>query len=76
MAYIVHRSTLKRMGVTIDSGIFDPGFEVSNIGAILTTSHLPIEVEVGSRLAQIVASFTHEPCMLYDGQYQREKDVK
>ena len=73
-AFIRHRSSLLRMGWTCTSGVYDPGFAVDEMGAVITgTSN--IFIEKGSRIAQIVVAENHR-ADLYDGQWQGSKDVK
>lgn len=76
-ASIVHRSSVLRCGGIITSGIYDPGFEVEEMGAVLNVI-VPMTIEVNARVAQFVA----EECVevskedLYNGQWQKDKDVK
>lgn len=73
-AFIQHRSSMQRSGVIISSGVFDPGFECSEIGATMFV-HLPIIIEVNARIAQFVVHENYE-AEAYNGQYQGEKDRK
>jgi len=73
-AVIRHRSSVLRMGGVITSGIYDPGFEVDEMGAVLINSK-PISIQKGARVAQVVISENHST-KLYDGQWQGPKDVK
>lgn len=74
MAFIRHRSSLLRMGWTCTSGVYDPGFQVDEMGAVITGTN-NIFIEQGARIAQIIVSQSH-PADLYNGQWQGEKDVK
>lgn len=75
--FIKGRSSLIRMGCKIESGMYDPGFQVDQMGCVLTTPNFPIDVELSSRIAQIVLQTTiEEVTNPYDGQYQGDKDVK
>ncbi len=74
-ASIVHRSSILRCGGFITSGVYDPGFEVEEMGAVLFVS-LELTIEKDARVAQIVMEECHEVDELYNGQWQKEKDVK
>jgi deoxycytidine triphosphate deaminase len=58
----------------ITSGVYDPGFEVDEMGAVLIATQ-PIMIEKGARVAQIII-FDNSEAELYDGQWMGEKDVK
>jgi deoxycytidine triphosphate deaminase len=73
-AFIRHRSSLLRMGWTCTSGVYDPGFVVDEMGAVITGT-TNIFIEKGSRIAQIIVAENHR-ADLYDGQWQGSKDVK
>jgi len=73
-AFIRHRSSILRCGATITSGVYDPGFEVDEMGAVLIATQ-PITIEKGARVAQIII-FDNSEAELYDGQWQGNKDVK
>lgn len=67
--YIIQRSSLNRVGVRIESSIFDPGFKTSRLGATMFVFNR-ITIEQNARVAQ----FTIETCEpannLYNGQWQ------
>ena len=73
-AFIRHRSSILRCGATITSGVYDPGFEVDEMGAVLFVTQ-PINIEKGARVAQIIIMDNNE-ADAYDGQWQGNKDVK
>lgn len=73
-AFIRHRSSILRCGGIITSGVYDPGFEVDEMGAVLIATQ-PITIEKGARVAQIII-FDNSEAELYDGQWQGNKDVK
>jgi len=73
-AVIRHRSSVLRCGGIITSGIYDPGFEVDEMGAVLIVTK-PLMLERGARVAQIIM-MENNPAELYDGQWMREKDIK
>jgi dUTP pyrophosphatase len=71
VAFIKQRSSLYRNGATINSPVFDPGFETQNMGTLLYV-HETIFIEKDARVAQI---YFHE-CSgadLYNGQWQNDK---
>lgn len=76
-AFIRHRSSVLRCGAIITTGVYDPGFEVDNCGAVIVVTEA-VTIEHGARLAQII--FIENEAVsedeLYDGQWQKEKDVK
>jgi deoxycytidine triphosphate deaminase len=73
-AFIRHRSSMLRCGAIITSGVFDPGFEVDEMGSIMIVTESMI-VEKGARVAQIIM-FENNEAELYNGQWQKDKDVK
>lgn len=66
---IVHRSSLYRNGVEINSPIWDPGFHTDEMGTFMIV-HNPIEIDVYARVAQIIVFETNEESEMYNGQYQ------
>ena len=74
-ASIVHRSSVLRCGGVIISGVYDPGFEVDEMGAVLVT-YEDLTIEIGARVAQIVMEECYSVDELYNGQWQKEKDFK
>ena len=73
-AFIRQRSSVLRMGGTVTSGVYDPGFEVDEMGGVMTLTKTVV-IEKGARLAQIIM-FENNSAELYDGQWQKDKDVK
>lgn len=73
-AFIRHRSSILRCGGIITSGVYDPGFEVDEMGGVLIATRL-ITIEKGARVAQIII-FDNSEAELYDGQWMGTKDVK
>jgi len=73
-AFIRHRSSVLRCGGIITSGVYDPGFEVDEMGGVLLATQ-PIDIELGARVAQVII-FENSTAELYDGQWQKDKDVK
>jgi deoxycytidine triphosphate deaminase len=73
-AFIRHRSSVLRCGGIITSGVYDPGFEVDEMGGVLIATQ-PLIIEKGARVAQIIM-FQNMTAEAYDGQWQKEKDLK
>jgi deoxycytidine triphosphate deaminase len=73
-AFVRHRSSVLRCGGIITSGVYDPGFEVDEMGAVLIATK-SIIIEKGARVAQIIM-FENNTAEAYDGQWQKNKDVK
>ena len=72
--YFKTRSSLVRCGAEILSGQFDGGFHTDNMGAFLKVN-IPIRIEKGARVAQMIVNETYEVNAedLYDGQWQGDK---
>lgn len=75
--YFKTRSSLVRCGAIVHSGQFDAGFETEKMGAFLHVI-LPIEIEVGARVAQMIVheSYTVGEEHMYNGQWQNDKQRK
>jgi deoxycytidine triphosphate deaminase len=73
-AFIRHRSSVLRCGGIITSGVYDPGFEVDEMGAVLVATKQMV-IEKGARVAQIIL-FENYTAEAYNGQWMKEKDVK
>ena len=69
---IVQRSSMSRNGGFIRSAVFDAGFSTENMGTIIAI-HLPIAIEFGARIAQVVSYESNEVENTYKGQYQGDK---
>jgi deoxycytidine triphosphate deaminase len=74
MGWVIHRSSLLRMGWTCLSGIYDPSFKVDQMGAVLM-GNCNIFIEKGARIAQLVLSECAE-ADAYRGQWYHTSDVK
>ncbi|ELZ41590.1 deoxyuridine 5'-triphosphate nucleotidohydrolase [Halorubrum californiense DSM 19288] len=69
IGFVLPRSTLLRNACTLDTAVWDAGYEGVGEGR-LDVGH-PIEIEPGARIAQLVlAEADHEGT--YDGAYQEE----
>lgn len=73
-AFIRHRSSILRCGGIITSGVYDPGFEVEEMGGVLIATQ-PIIIEKGARVAQVII-YTNMTAEAYNGQWQGSKDLK
>lgn len=73
-AFIRHRSSVLRCGGVITSGVYDPGFEVDQMGAVLIVTE-DIDLEKGARVAQIIM-FENMEAEAYNGQWQKDRDYK
>lgn len=68
-ATIVHRSSLRRCGVVLNSPGWDPGFHCEEMGTFMHVN-VPITIEVGARVGQINVWESSEEAEEYSGQYQ------
>lgn len=66
---IVHRSSLYRNGVEINSPIWDPGFHTDEMGTFMIV-HVPVKIDLYARVAQMIVFETNEESEKYEGQYQ------
>lgn len=73
-AFIRHRSSVLRNGGIITSGVYDPNFEVDEMGAVLIATK-PISIEKGARCAQLLVFENHE-AEAYNGQFFGKNDIK
>jgi deoxycytidine triphosphate deaminase len=71
-AFIKQRSSLYRNGAIINSPVFDPGFETEFMGTLLYVFE-PIFIEKDARVAQIYFHLSTNTDIMYDGQWQGDK---
>ena len=71
-AFIKQRSSLYRNGAIINSPVFDPGFETDNMGTLLYIFET-IFIEKDARVAQIYFHPSNNTDVMYDGQWQNDK---
>ncbi len=64
---LIVRSTFNRSGLQLNAGLYDQGFN-NNIGFMLYP-HLPIVIEKGTRIGQIMFHAAHSDGQLYNGSY-------
>ena len=73
-SFIRHRSSILRCGSFITSGVYDPGFEVEQMGAVMFVEE-ELYLEKGARVAQVIV-LENTNAELYSGQWQGSKDLK
>ena len=73
MATILPRSSLFRCGVTLFTAVVDPGFKGTLTFGMKNLSEFPFEIEIGSRIGQIVFREVKNNVKLYNGKYQGGK---
>lgn len=69
---IIQRSSVLRNGGILHSSVFDAGFHTDKIGTCMFF-FVPLIIEVGARVAQIVAEGSNNVVNLYEGQWQGDK---
>lgn len=69
---IIQRSSILRNGGLLHSSVFDAGFWTDAIGTVMFF-FVPIRIEVGARVAQIVSETSNIVTNLYEGQWQGDK---
>lgn len=72
---IRHRSSIYRNGVELVSPIWDPGFHCDHMGTFIIVN-VPVKIEKGARLGQMVVERTLFPAKPYNGQYQGKGILK
>jgi len=61
------------MGATIQSALWDPGYEGRGVGLLIVMNPYGIVLEKGARIAQfILMKMTEPPERVYRGSYQHE----
>lgn len=75
VAFVEGRSSIGRMGLFIqNAGWVDPGFEGNITLELYNANSLPIELEVGRRICQLVICNMDAPALKpYAGKYQGQK---
>ncbi|HDI74712.1 MAG: deoxyuridine 5'-triphosphate nucleotidohydrolase [Thermoprotei archaeon] len=67
------RSSLLRIGATMCSALWDPGYKGRGVGLLLVHNEHGIEIEVNSRIAQMIfIRMEKKPNRTYSGKYQHE----
>ena len=76
IALAIPRSSLLRMGVTIYTAAWDPGYEGRGEGLMTVFNPYGIEIEKGAQVAQLIFIYMdRETKKLYRGTYYRENVV-
>lgn len=73
LAIILPRSSLFRCGVSLYTAVVDPGFHGTLTFGMKNQSKHEFEIEVGSRIGQIVFKDVKGNVKLYEGKYQGGK---
>jgi len=73
IAIAIPRSTLLRIGATIHTAVWDPGYEGRGEGLLVVFNNHGIEIEHGAQIAQLVfISLDRITRYIYRGSYFRE----
>lgn len=64
------RSSLNRVGLSLNQCLWDPGFKTDKMGTTLYTGPIPAFIPVGTRIAQIVIYPCDKVTEAYNGQWQ------
>jgi dUTP pyrophosphatase len=73
MGYMRPRSTLTRCGVTLETAVWDPGYEGISHCLMNVLNPLGVYIEHGARIGHMVLHpKTNAAGLLYTGQYQKE----
>lgn len=67
--FIVQRSSFMRVGISLESSVWDPGFGTEKMASMLRTGNCEVIVPKGTRIAQFLI-FDNEPTELYSGRWQ------
>jgi len=73
LALILPRSSLFRCGVSLHTAVVDPGFVGTLTFGMKNLSNHPFELEIGSKIGQIVFEEVKGNDKLYKGKYQGGK---
>ena len=73
-ALVLPRSSLMRMGVTLHTAVWDPGYRGRGVGLLAVHNTDGVRIEIGSRIAQMIFMVTsRKPARRYGGTYQDER---
>jgi len=75
LALILPRSSLFRCGVSLHTAVVDPGFIGTLTFGMKNLSDYPFELEIGSKIGQIVFEEVKGNDKLYNGKYQGGKVI-
>jgi deoxycytidine triphosphate deaminase len=73
LAIVLPRSSLFRCGVSLHTAVVDPGFIGTLTFGMKNLSEHPFEIEIGSKIGQIVFEEVKGNTKLYRGKYQGGK---
>jgi len=72
-ALVLPRSSLMRMGVTLHTAVWDPGYRGRGVGLLVVHNAHGVRIEIGSRIAQMIfVKTSKKPARRYEGAYQNE----
>lgn len=72
-ALVLPRSSLMRMGVTLHTAVWDPGYRGRGVGLLAVHNAHGVRIEIGSRIAQMIfMKISKKPARKYKGAYQDE----
>ena len=72
-AIVLPRSSLFRCGVSLHTAVVDPGYIGTLTFGMKNLSNFPFEIEIGSKIGQIVFEEVKGNIKLYNGKYQGGK---
>ena len=72
-AIVLPRSSLFRCGVSLHTAVVDPGYIGTLTFGMKNLSNFPFEIEIGSKIGQIVFEEVRGNVKLYNGKYQGGK---
>jgi deoxycytidine triphosphate deaminase len=72
-AIVLPRSSLFRCGVSLHTAVVDPGYIGTLTFGMKNLSNFPFEIEMGSKIGQIVFEEVKGNIKLYNGKYQGGK---
>jgi dUTP pyrophosphatase len=75
VARMLPRSSMFRCGINLATAVVDPGYCGKITVGMKNFSEHEVEVEIGSRVLQIVFELVEGKSVLYDGKYQGGKVV-
>jgi dUTP pyrophosphatase len=67
------RSTLLRNGATVETAVWDPGYQGRSSSLLVVSNPHGIRIKVNARVAQLIFFRTGEGGVGYDGIYQGER---
>lgn len=74
IALTIPRSSLLRMGATIHTAVWDPGYEGQGIGLLIVFNENGIQISKEAHIAQLVFFKVFGKSLIYGGIYKGERD--